>query len=62
MIVNGKKVNNITIEGENGICIMVIDSPKGNLKIMEIGKYAKNLQVTPQSGNAIILSSTRESD
>ena len=39
---------------------MVIDSPKGNLKIMEIGKYVKNLQVTPQSGNAIILSSSRE--
>ena len=60
MIVNGKKVKDITIEGENGICILVIDTPNGNLKIMEVGKYIKNLQVTPQSGNAIILSSSRE--
>ena len=60
MIVNGKKVKDITIEGENGICILVIDSPNGNLKIMEVGQYIKNLQVTPQSGNAIILSSSRE--
>lgn len=60
MIVDGKKTDHITVTGENGICISISDTEQGNLRITEIGQYIKNLHVIPQSGNSLVLTSSRD--
>ena len=60
MTVNNQEVERITIVGRNGITIEVTESPKGNLRITEIGKYIQTLSVIPQSSNSLIITSSRE--
>lgn len=60
MIVNGEKVDSVRIEGENGVCVNITDTEAGNLRITEVGKYIKNLQIIPQNSNSAVISSTRE--
>lgn len=60
MIVNGEKVDSVKIEGENGICVNITDTEKGNLRITEVGQYLKTLQIIPQNSNSAVISSTRE--
>lgn len=60
MIVNGEKVDSVRIEGENGICLNITDTETGNLRITEVGKYLKTLQIIPQNSNSAVISSTRE--
>lgn len=60
MIVNGEKVDSVRIEGENGICLNITDTEAGNLRITEVGKYLKTLQIIPQNSNSAVVSSTRK--
>ena len=60
MTVNGEKVDCVRIVGDNGVCVNITDTEKGNLRITEVGQYLKTLQVIPQNSNSIIISSTRE--
>lgn len=60
MTINGEKIDRVIITGDNGICISISDTEAGNLRITEVGQYIKNLQVIPQSGNSLVLKSSRE--
>ena len=60
MTVNGEKTDHIVITGDNGICVSISDTEYGNLRVTEIGQYIKNLHVIPQSGNSLVLTSSRD--
>lgn len=59
MTVNGEKVDRVTIESENGVCVSISDTEVGNLRVTEIGKYIKTLQIIPQNSNSVVICSTR---
>lgn len=60
MIINGKIIDSITIEGISGVCVTICDSAMGNLRIIETGKGVNSLQVVPQASNSIILTRSKE--
>lgn len=51
--------DSVVIEGGSGIQLTITDTPKGNLRLTETGKYIQNLHVIPGSGNSVVITSSR---
>lgn len=52
--------DSVVIESSNGVCLNIAETPKGNLRLTETGKYIKNLHVIPSSSNSVVIASSRE--
>lgn len=50
----------VIIESTGGVHVTVTETPRGNLRITETGKFIKNIQIIPSSSNSCVISSSRD--
>lgn len=52
--------DSVVIQGANDIQLTITETPKGNLRLTETGRYIQTLHVIPSSGNSVVIESSRE--
>ena len=52
--------DSIVIESSNGVQLTITETPKGNLRMTETGRYIKNIHIIPSASNSFVIASTRD--